>query len=188
MTQHDPINSPAHYAEGRQYEPIDVIADWELNYHLGNTLKYISRAGRKQNHLEDLRKAQYYLNKEIQKLEAVPFAVTYEDILQDQIHQASEGNELLLEYGLADPDDNLIANDIDDQPLPGWDSDDDYMWDPTLGPVELSSEELNEILSKKDLEQFEDDEIVSTVERRGLIIGFKKDGTSCLLGRNGKCE
>ena len=179
MTQHDPINSPSHYAEGRQYEPIDVIADWELNYHLGNTLKYISRAGRKQNHLEDLKKAQYYLNKEIQKLEAVPFAVTYEDILQDQAHAASEGDELLLEYGLTD---------IDDQPLPGWDSDDDYMWDPSLGPVELSSEEIKEILSKKDLNQFEDDEIVSTVERRGLIIGFRKDGTSCLLGRDGKCE
>ena len=34
--------------------------------------------------------------------------------------------------------------------------------------------------------QFEEDEIVSTVERRGMIIGFKKDGTSCVL-KNGKC-
>lgn len=177
MTQHDPINSPSHYAEGRQYEPIDVIADWELNYHLGNTLKYISRAGRKQNHLEDLKKARYYLNKEIERLEAVPFAVAYEDILQDQAYKVLEGDELLLEYGLADVDE-----------LPRWYSSDDYLWDPGLGPAELSSEELNEILSGKDLEKFGDDEIVSTVERRGLIIGFKKNGSSCLLDRRGHCE
>ena len=189
MTQHDPIDRPAHYAEGRSYEPIDVIEDWALGFNLGNLVKYVSRAGRKQNHLEDLKKARFYLDREISSLEpSVPFAVTYEDILQDQAHAASEGNEPLVEYGLSDVD-------VDDQTLE-WDTDDRYMWDPgsdcawdpTLGPAELSSEELNEILSKKDLDQFRDDEIVSTVERRGLIIGFKKDGTSCLLGNNGRCE
>ena len=179
MTNHDPINSPSHYAEGRKFEPIDVIADWELNYHLGNTLKYVSRAGRKQNCLEDLKKARWYLSREIETLEAVPFAATYEDILQDAAHEAAEGNELLTEYGLAD---------VDDQPLSGWDWDDDYMWDPSLGPVELSRAEIDEILSKKDLNQFKDCEIVSTVERRGLIIGFRKDGSSCLLNNRGSCE
>ena len=76
MTKHDPIDSPAHYAEGRQYEPIDVIADWELNYHLGNCLKYVSRAGRKLNQLEDLKKARWYLDREIQTLEVVQPRVT----------------------------------------------------------------------------------------------------------------
>ena len=40
----------------------------------------------------------------------------------------------------------------------------------------------------KDLDQFDDEEIVRIIDRRGLIIGFKKDGSSCVLGKNGKCE
>lgn len=178
MTNHDPIDSPAHYAEGRQYEPIDVIADWELNYHLGNTLKYVSRAGRKLNQLEDLKKARWYLDREIQTLEAVQPRVTYEDVLEAVTAEAAAGRELLNEYGVFD---------VDDQPLADWDWDDTYMWDPSLGPVEITEEEVQKILSKKDLEQFEEDEIVSTVERRGLIIGFKKDGSSCLLNDQGRC-
>lgn len=49
MTQQndDAVNHPSHYAEGREYEPIDVILDWGLGFNLGNTVKYISRAGRK---------------------------------------------------------------------------------------------------------------------------------------------
>ena len=64
------VNHPSHYSEGRKYEPIDVIVDWKLDFPLGNTIKYISRAGRKNNTLEDLKKAAWYLNYEIQHLEA----------------------------------------------------------------------------------------------------------------------
>lgn len=64
------INHPSHYSEGRKYEPIDVIVDWDLDFPLGNTVKYISRAGRKIDALEDLKKAAWYLNYEIQQLEA----------------------------------------------------------------------------------------------------------------------
>jgi hypothetical protein len=187
MTNHDPINRPAHYAEGRAFEPIDVIADWELGYHLGNVVKYVSRAGRKQNCLEDLKKARWYLSREIETLEAaedVPSRTTYEEVVQALIENAQRGyedvgQELINEYGVAD---------VDDQPLDDWDWDDAYMWDPSLGPVEITEEEVQQILSKKDLEQFQEDEIVSTVERRGLIIGFKKDGSSCLLNTKGRCE
>ena len=63
MVRFDKINRPRHYAEGRKFEPIDVIEDWKLNYHLGNALKYISRVGRKNNDEEDIRKAIYYLNR-----------------------------------------------------------------------------------------------------------------------------
>jgi len=175
----DNVNHPAHYCEGRAYEPIDVIGDWELGYNLGSVVKYVSRAGRKLNLLEDLKKARFYLNKEIEILEAVPFAVTYEDILRDEAHAASEGKELLSEYGLAD---------VDDQPLPGWDADDDYMWDPTLGPVELSAEEVGEILRNRDTSDAEPDEVLKVIERRGLLIGVMANGNTCLLGSNGKCE
>lgn len=67
----DMINSPSHYAEGRNYEPIDVIEDWDLDFCLGNALKYISRAGRKDptKEIEDLKKSVYYINRKIEQLE-----------------------------------------------------------------------------------------------------------------------
>jgi hypothetical protein len=63
------IFNPPHYTEDRKYEPIAIIEDWELNFHLGNVLKYISRAGRKENEIEDLKKARWYLDRYIKKLE-----------------------------------------------------------------------------------------------------------------------
>jgi len=65
------VTRPSHYCEGRSYEPIDVINDWDLNFNLGNVVKYISRAGRKNDMLEDLKKASFYLNYEINKLETM---------------------------------------------------------------------------------------------------------------------
>ena len=66
----DKVNRPAHYCEGRRYEPLDVIEDWKLGYHAGTALKYISRAGRKDDEIEDLRKAVVYLNRRIDMLVA----------------------------------------------------------------------------------------------------------------------
>lgn len=66
----DQINHPSHYVGGRKYEPIDVIEDWELGFCLGNTVKYISRAGRKDAILQDLKKASWYLSREINRLES----------------------------------------------------------------------------------------------------------------------
>jgi hypothetical protein len=67
---HCPVNNPSHYTEGRSYEPIDVIEDWDLGFHLGNALKYISRAGRKDpaSYRQDLSKAVWYLEKEMDKV------------------------------------------------------------------------------------------------------------------------
>lgn len=47
-----------------------MIEDWDLSFYLGNVVKYISRAGRKDNAIEDLEKAQQYLNWEIDRLKA----------------------------------------------------------------------------------------------------------------------
>ena len=51
-------------------QPIEVIENWELDFHLANVLKYISRAGKKkgESELKDLEKAQVYLERKIQKL------------------------------------------------------------------------------------------------------------------------
>ena len=70
MENFDIVNNPSHYCEGRTYEPIAVIKDWNLNFNLGNTVKYISRAGRKDNILQDLKKARFYLDWEIKYLES----------------------------------------------------------------------------------------------------------------------
>lgn len=52
---------PAHYADGRKFEPWDVIHDWGLDFDLGNVVKYVARAGRKNSEVEDLEKAMTYL-------------------------------------------------------------------------------------------------------------------------------
>jgi len=65
----DNIKKPDHYCDGRKYEPKDVIRDWGLNFNLGSCVKYISRAGRKGDKLEDLRKAKQFLEFEIEALE-----------------------------------------------------------------------------------------------------------------------
>lgn len=67
---YDNVSRPSHYAEGRKYEPKDVIRDWGLNFNLGSAVKYISRAGRKGPILEDLRKARQFINFEISAIEA----------------------------------------------------------------------------------------------------------------------
>lgn len=64
------INHPPHYGGDTPYETIKVIEAWQLDFCLGNTVKYISRAGRKLNstELEDLEKAQWYLQRRIDQL------------------------------------------------------------------------------------------------------------------------
>ena len=62
----DTVNHPAHYKTGG-IETIDFIEAKSLNYHLGNVAKYITRADHKGDRLENLKKAQWYLNREIEK-------------------------------------------------------------------------------------------------------------------------
>ena len=60
----DPVNHPPHYTHGG-IEVIDAIEAWGLGYHLGNVVKYVARAKHKGNYLQDLQKAQWYLQREI---------------------------------------------------------------------------------------------------------------------------
>ena len=62
---YDPVEKPEHYNQG--IEVIDVIEDYKLNYHLGNVIKYICRAKFKGKELEDLKKAKWYLDREIER-------------------------------------------------------------------------------------------------------------------------
>lgn len=63
------VNHPPHYGGAdNPYETVKVIEAWGLGFNLGNTLKYISRAGKKGAPLEDLQKARWYLDREITNL------------------------------------------------------------------------------------------------------------------------
>jgi hypothetical protein len=65
------INHPDHYGGDTVYEVIKVIEAWNLDFPLGNAVKYVARAGKKdkQTELEDLKKAVWYINRKISKLQ-----------------------------------------------------------------------------------------------------------------------
>lgn len=75
MIEKEMVNHPGHYSFGinNQYEAIKVIEAWDLDFHLGNTVKYISRAGKKDpaKEIEDLKKAMFYLERKIKNLENI---------------------------------------------------------------------------------------------------------------------
>ena len=62
----DNVNNPSHYNKGT-IEVIEVIEDWKLNFNLGNAIKYIGRCEHKNNKKEDIKKAIWYLERELQK-------------------------------------------------------------------------------------------------------------------------
>lgn len=66
----DPISSPSHYRHG-DFEVIEIIESLDLNFHRGNVLKYLLRAGKKRlsSESEDLKKARWYLDREIRRIE-----------------------------------------------------------------------------------------------------------------------
>lgn len=70
-TNKEAIDHPAHYGGDTVYEAIKVIMAWGLGFNLGNAVKYIARAGKKDptKRLEDLRKGRWYLDYEITRLE-----------------------------------------------------------------------------------------------------------------------
>jgi hypothetical protein len=62
------MSTPIRYNSNKGYDVIDVIKDYNLNFNRGNILKYIIRAGKKDNELKDLEKALDYLQREIKHL------------------------------------------------------------------------------------------------------------------------
>lgn len=68
-TLYDPVNRPSHYTDGK-IEVIDFIEDKKLGFHLGNAVKYIAQAGKKDptKKVEDLRKAAWYIQRELDRL------------------------------------------------------------------------------------------------------------------------
>jgi hypothetical protein len=68
------VDHPPHYGGGdNPYEVIKVLEAWDLDFHLGNTVKYIARAGKKspKTRIEDLEKALWYLHRKVQMLKNI---------------------------------------------------------------------------------------------------------------------
>lgn len=63
----DNVNHPDHYTVG--IEVTDYISSWDMDWHRGNVIKYVTRAPYKNNALEDLKKGQWYLSDLIKQLE-----------------------------------------------------------------------------------------------------------------------
>ncbi len=61
----DLVNQPPHYKSAGGIESIEVIESFELNFNLGNAIKYILRCNKKGNKKQDLEKAQWYINREL---------------------------------------------------------------------------------------------------------------------------
>ena len=61
------VDHPSHYNQG--IETIEYIESWSMNFNTGNVIKYVTRAGSKNNQLEDLKKAMWYLQREIDRIE-----------------------------------------------------------------------------------------------------------------------
>ena len=87
------VNHPEHYNRGK-FEVIDVIKDWDLNFPLGNTVKYIARAPHKEKPEEDLRKASWYLDYEIVSNDR---AVKMLELMTEQIDDALTMGEVTKE-------------------------------------------------------------------------------------------
>lgn len=69
MEKNTSVDHPIHYGGGdNPYEAIKVIEAWDLGFNLGNSVKYISRAGKKGDAIEDLEKAAWYIKREIRNL------------------------------------------------------------------------------------------------------------------------
>jgi len=61
------VDHPTHY-QGGKFEVIDIIEDFNLGFHLGNVVKYVLRAGKKDATVQELEKARWYLDRYIQTL------------------------------------------------------------------------------------------------------------------------
>ena len=98
------VNHPSHYLKDSGHEVIDVIESWDLNFSLGNAIKYICRAGHKGGQLkrcEDLEKAIDYLQNElhheenflIQSGEGIPFKIQPEEFSYKEATYISEESD-----------------------------------------------------------------------------------------------
>ncbi len=88
------VNHPTHY-QGKDIEAIDVIESFDLGFNLGNAIKYILRAGKKGGKEEDLRKAIWYLQREITKMDKLERAKAAYKLISREIADIQETYDII---------------------------------------------------------------------------------------------
>jgi hypothetical protein len=63
------METPKHYKNEKEYDVIDIANDYKLNFNRGSAVKYVCRAGKKDDEIQDLKKAVDFLQREIKFLE-----------------------------------------------------------------------------------------------------------------------
>ena len=208
----DNVNHPAHYTEGRAFEVIEVLEDWcerapsvvkgALQWQV---LKYLGRVWDKTDPLEDLKKSRWYLNRLITELEADQAVYDTLDKSEEPVLDYDEIVEFHLDNVPFDATGNI---DLWDDSL-GPQEPVDGAGNPVYagdykGPLYAPHPQVKETAhvqyvgdaewdsasyqGPRDEDHFEEDEIIRIFERRGTIIGVKKDGSSCILGSDGTCQ
>jgi len=162
----------------------------EKNAKYGDSALYPQRVFSKADAVEQIK---VRIDDKLSRIATTGFSAIDEDTLQDLI-----GYLVLLKIALMRRVSDVSYDDVlqyygqSTELDEAWAKTPDYVtgwtWDDSIGPVEnvLTEDEIQEILAKKTLDKFERDEIVATVDKRGFILGIKKDGTTCEL-RNGRC-
>ena len=89
------IDHPDYYNDGK-IEVIDFIEDKDLNFNLGNVIKYVARHGKKSdNAIEDLEKAKWYIEREIARLKCTSdYSVGVADVTSVDLLSAEEADEI----------------------------------------------------------------------------------------------
>jgi hypothetical protein len=122
----DPINKPAHYTHGA-IEPIDAIESWKLGFHLANVVKYVARAAHKGSLLNDLRKARWYLDREIGRLEKAAaekpepptsYPINYGDLRNREAPRAASIDPHAVDVVVSAADADIIADLFERRPGP----------------------------------------------------------------------
>lgn len=96
------VDHPAHYLGERNIETIDVIEDWDLDFSLGNALKYISRAGRKnpKKTIEDLKKSIWYIKRHKKNGKFGIFTIISYTV-RKWVEEAYTVDEVLVDWGVS---------------------------------------------------------------------------------------
>jgi hypothetical protein len=103
----DPVNSPDHYRRGG-FELANVIDAFELNWRLASVAQYVFRAGRKGDRLQDLRKALWYLQREITLCESSAPTATFDQRHSAPVAKVLEDNPDCYDKGKTFCDDSVV--------------------------------------------------------------------------------
>ena len=85
--------TPEYYKNEKKYDVIDIANDYKLNFNRGSALKYICRAGKKDNEIQDLKKAIDFLQREVKSLEFEKVLENLDKIANKEIDNDPEGGD-----------------------------------------------------------------------------------------------